>query len=242
MKKSYYPSITIAIPAYNEEENIEWVVKDSLKTLPKYFKNYEVLVVDDGSKDNTGKILDKLVKKNKKVRVIHQPNGGYSKAMAVGIQNAKKEFVAYLPADGQNIVKDMEKMFPLMKNSDVVLGTRGIRKDYNSYRKILSYGYLIFLRILFGIKVQDLNGLTIWRTLEVKKLKRIYSTESKGVFILAEIVARFQRKGLRISEAPSKYRARRAGTVKNTKFKVVRNTYEDAFKVWWKMITGEIKF
>ncbi len=238
--KSYFSSITIAIPAYNEEENIEKVIKNCLQDLPKYFKDYEVLVVDDGSRDQTGRIIDRVTEKNKKVRVIHQPNGGYSKAMAVGIQNAKKDFVAYLPADGQYFVKDMAKMYPYMESSDIVLGYRGIRKDYNMYRKILSYGYLFFLRILFGINVKDLNGPTIWRTSEVKKLKKIYSIHSKGVFILAEIVARFTKKGLRISEAPSVYRSRMGGKVKNTKFKVVRNTYEDAFKVWWKMITGEI--
>jgi len=240
MPDTKYPSITIAIPTYNEQENIEWVVKDSLKSLPKYFSDYEVLIVDDGSKDKTPQISDKLAGENKHVRVVHQPNSGYSKAMLTGIRNAKKEFVAYLPADGQYTVEDMKAMYPLMKSSDVVLGYRGIRKDYNLYRKILSYGYLIMLWLMFGIDVQDLNGPNIWRTNEANKLKEIYSVNSKGVFILAEIVARFKRKGLRISEAPSVYRSRRAGAVKNTKFKVVKDTYTDAFKVWWKMITGQI--
>ena len=232
-------SITIAIPSYNEQENIEWVVKDCLKSLPKYFTEYEVLVIDDGSKDKTGEIADKLSKENKNVRVVHQPNGGYSKAMLTGIRNAKKDFVAYLPADGQYTVEDMKKMYPLMESSDVVLGYRGIRKDYNVYRKILSYGYLIMLWLMFGIDVKDLNGPNIWRTSEVNKLKEIYSVNSKGVFILAEIVARFKKAGLRISEAPSVYRSRRAGAVKNTKFKVVKDTYIDAIKVWWKMLTGK---
>lgn len=231
-----YPSITIAIPAYNEEENIAWVVKNCLEDLPKYFKEYEVLIIDDGSHDRTKEISDNLSRKNKFVRVIHQPNSGYSKAMSTGIFKADKEFVAYVPADGQYYVKDMVKMFPLMENSDIVLGFRGIRKDYNLYRKILSYGYLIFLWLLFGITVKDLNGPTIWRTKEVKKLKQIYSVNSKGVFILAEILARFKKKGLRISEAPSIYRPRRGGVVKNTKFKVVRDTWIDAYKVWQKLL------
>lgn len=231
-----YPSITIAIPTYNEEENIEWVVNNCLKDLPKYFKDYEVLIIDDGSHDKTKEISDKLSKNSKFVRVIHQPNGGYSKAMSTGIFNAGKEFVAYVPADGQYYVRDMAKMFPFMKCSDIVLGYRGIRKDYNIYRKILSYGYLLFLWILFGITVKDLNGPTIWRTEEVKKLKQIYSVNSKGVFILAEIVARFKKRNLRISEAPSIYRSRRGGTVKNTKFRVVKDTWIDAFKVWQKLL------
>lgn len=233
-------SITIAIPAYNEQENIEWVVKDSLKALPKYFSDYEVLVVDDGSKDKTPEITDKLASENKFVRVVHQPNGGYSKAMLAGIRNAKKDFVAYIPADGQYTVDDMNQMYPLMPVSDLVLGYRGIRKDYNLYRKILSYGYLIMLWLMFGIDVEDLNGPNIWRTAEVNKLKEIYSVNSKGVFILAEIVARFKKMKLRISEAPSVYRERRAGTVKNARLKVVFDTYFDATKVWWKIVTNQI--
>ncbi|MDO8503244.1 MAG: glycosyltransferase family 2 protein [bacterium] len=234
------PSLTIAIPAYNEEENIEWVVKDALKNLPKYFKDYEIVVVDDGSKDKTGEIADRLAKENSRVRVIHQPNGGYSKAMSTGILNARKDFVAYMPADGQYLVADMAQMYPLMDTSDLVLGYRGIRKDYNLYRKILSYGYLIFLWLLFGISVKDLNGPTIWRTTEAKKLKEIYSTHSKGVFILAEIVARFKRRGLHIREAQSIYRPRRGGTVKNTKFRVVKDTFIDAAKLWFRMQTGKV--
>lgn len=235
MKTSKTLSITIAIPAYNEQENLEWVVKNCLKFLPNYFNDFEVLIVNDGSKDKTGQIANELAKKYKNVRSLHQSNGGYSRAMLTGIRNAKKEFVAYLPADGQYLVKDMEKMYPLMKNSDIVLGYRGIRKDYNLYRKILSYGYLILLFLLFGITVKDLNGPNIWRTMEVNKLKDIYSINSKGVFILAEIVARFKKRGLRINEAPSIYRSRRSGTVKNTRFKVVKDTFLDAAKVWWKM-------
>lgn len=234
-------SITIAIPTYNEEENIEWVVRDSLKSLPEYFSNYEVLIVDDGSKDRTAEITDRLAKENFSVRVIHQPNGGYSKAMLAGIRNAQKDFVAYIPADGQYTIKDMSAMFPLMENSDLVLGYRGIRKDYNLYRKILSYGYLIMLWMMFGIDVKDLNGPNIWRTTEVNKLKEIYSVNSKGVFILAEIVARFKKRGLRISEAPSVYRSRRSGAVKNTKFKVVKDTYIDALKLWMRMLAGKVQ-
>ena len=233
------PGITIAIPAYNEEENIGWVVKDCLKNLPKYFSEYEILVVNDGSHDKTGEIVDNLAKQHKNVRVIHQPNAGYSAAMLKGIRNAKKDFVAYLPADGQYLVTDMAKMYPLMEESDLVLGYRGIRKDYNLYRKILSYGYLIFLWLLFGITVKDLNGPNIWRTKEVNKLKEIYSVKSKGVFLLAEIVARFKIKGLKISEAPSIYRSRRGGAVKNARLSVSVLTAIDALRLKWKILTKE---
>ena len=120
MKK--YPSISIAIPAYNEEENLRWVVKDTLKKLPIHFKDFEIIIVDDGSTDKTGEIAEKLAKSNKNIRVIHQTNCGYSKAMLTGIKAAQKEFVAYMPADGQFLVSDMRHCFEAIKGNDLILG------------------------------------------------------------------------------------------------------------------------
>lgn len=224
-----YPSITIAIPAYNEEECIEWVVKDTFKSLPKYFKDFEVVVVDDGSRDKTGIILDKLAKANKKLRVIHQKNGGYSKAMWTGIKASKKEFVAYMPADGQFLIEDMRHCFEVMKNNDLVLGYRGGRSDYTPKRIFFSYGFLLILLILFDIKYMDVGWVHIWRTKKVQKLKLM---AMGGIFILTEILVRFKKLGYKIIEAPSYYRPRRAGEVKNAKLKVVFATFINALKLW----------
>jgi len=227
-------SLTIAIPAYNEEENISFVIKDTLKKLPKYFKNYEVVLVDDGSKDKTGKIADQIAKKNKHLRVIHQENGGYSQAMLTGIKASKKEFVAYMPADGQFLVDDMRHCFEVMNNNDLVLGYRGGRQDYATRRVIFSYGYLLLLLLLFDIKYMDVGWVNIWRTKKVQKLKL---TALGGIFILTEILVRFKNKGYKITEAPSYYHARLGGEVKNAKLKVVWNTFLNAFKLWWELKT-----
>ena len=230
MKFSYTnSSITIAIPAYNEEENIKWVVSDTLKSLPLYFKDHEIVVVDDGSTDKTGQILDLLAAKHKNLRVIHQPNGGYSKAMLTGIKASTKEFVAYMPADGQFLVDDMRHCFQKLENNDLVLGYRGSRPDYSAKRIIFSYGYLLLLLLLFGIRWIDVGWVNIWRTKEVQNLKL---KGTGGIFILTEIVVRFTRKGLRIDEAPSYYHVRKLGEVKNAKFKVVRDTLLTALKIW----------
>lgn len=224
-----YPSITIAIPAYNEEECVEWVVKDIFKSLPKYFKDFEVVVVDDGSRDKTGVILDKLATTYKKLRVIHQKNGGYSQAMWTGIKASKKEFIAYMPADGQFLIEDMRHCFEVMKNNDLVLGYRGGRSDYTPKRIFFSYGFLLILLILFDIKYMDVGWVHIWRTKKVQKLKLI---AMGGIFILTEILVRFKKLGYKIIEAPSYYRPRRAGEVKNAKLKVVFATFVNALKLW----------
>lgn len=221
-------SITIAVPAYNEEQNIEWVTKDALKYLPKYFRDYEVIIIDDGSTDKTGEIADKLATHNSYIRVIHQQNGGYSRAMLTGIMASKKDFVSYMPADGQFLVDDMRHCFEKLNDNDLVLGYRGSRPDYTVKRIIFSYGYLLLLLFLFGIRWIDVGWVNIWRTKEVQKLKL---NAGGGIFILTEIVVRFMRKGLRIDEAPSYYHVRKSGEVKNAKLKVVRDTFLSALKL-----------
>ncbi len=227
-----YPSITISIPAYNEEENIQWVVRDALSTLPKYFKDYEVLIVDDGSTDSTGKIADKLSKRFRKVRVVHQPNGGYSKAMLTGIEKADKKYVAYMPADGQFLIGDMRHCFELIKDYDLVLGYRGGRPDYSTYRLVLSYGYLLVLTLLFNIKYMDIGWVNIWNT---KKVQGIKIDNPQGIFILTEILVKFNKLGYKVAEAPSYYHPRIGGKVKNAKLKVVIMTLLNALSLWFKM-------
>lgn len=222
-------SITIAIPAYNEEESLAFVLKNTLSKLPKYFKNYEIIVINDGSKDKTGEIADKFAKKNKHVKVIHQKNLGFSKAMLTGIKKSKKEFVAYMPADGQFLIEDMRHCFTEMKNSDLILGYRGGRQDYTVKRVFYSYGFLLLLLMLFDIKYMDVGWVHIWKT---SKLKRVRLKALGGIFILTEIVVRFKNKGYKITEAPSYYHPRIAGEVKNAKAKVVANTFANAIKLW----------
>lgn len=222
------PSITIVIPVYNEEDNIAWVIRDTLKTLPTYFKDWEVIAVNDGSQDKTEKILDRLSSQNTKLKVIHQKHGGYSKAMLTGIKTAKKDYISYMPADGQFLVSDMRHCFMIMSENDLVLGYRGSRPDYTAKRMIFSYGYLLLLLLLFGIRWIDVGWVNIWKRKEVQKLKL---RGTGGIFILTEIVVKFIRKGLKISEAPSYYHIRSKGEVKNAKLQVVFNTFLSALKL-----------
>lgn len=235
MAKLLRPSITIAIPAYNEEENISFVLRDTLKKLPKYFKKYEVIVIDDGSTDKTGIIADKFAKKDKHLRVIHQKNKGFSNAILVGIKSSKMDFVAYMPADGQFLVDDMRHCFGELKTADLILGYRGGRTDYTTKRIFYSYGYLLLLLMLFNIKYMDIGWVHIWKT---KKAQKVKLSALGGIFILTEIVVRFNQKKYSIIEAPSYYHPRIGGEVKNAKFKVVFMTFVSAIKLWSELKSG----
>jgi len=237
-QKLELPSFTVAIPAYNEAENIEWLILKTLKQLPKYFTDYEIVIVNDGSTDETGQIADRLAKKHLQVRVVYQSNGGYSAAMLAGIKSARKEFVAYMPADGQFLVADMRHAFAHLQSSDLILGYRGKRPDYSPYRLLLSTGYLLFLWLLFGISYKDVGWVNIWRT---KKVQRLILEGSRGIFLLTEILVWFKQAGYSVIEVPSRYRSRRSGKAKNTSLKVVLDTLIQAKRLWWRLHFSEGK-
>lgn len=237
MKRNKKGSLSIVIPAYNEEESLNYVLKDTLADLPKYVKNFELIIIDDGSTDKTGQIADSCAKKNKHVRVIHQPNGGFNKAIITGLKNAKKTYVAHMQADGQDLIRDMANCFKIMDKYDLVLGVRGKRIDYNFYRSLLSYGAWFLYRVLFGITYEDVHWVYVWKTSEVQKLK---FDPKGGIFILVESLIKFQRKGLRVGEASSPYRPRYAGEGKNTSLEVVWRTFISTIKLWWRIVKGKI--
>lgn len=237
MGKTKRPSLSIVIPAYNEEESLGYVLNDTIKSLPNVARDYEIIVVDDGSIDRTPQIADSFAKKNKHVRVIRQSNRGFNKAMISGLRAAKKRYVAYMHAGGQDLIRDMVNCIRIMQDFDLVLGIRGKRIDYNSYRLLLSYGTSIAYRILFGITYEDVHWVYIWKTREVQKLKL---DPDGGIFLLVESLIKFKQKGLRIGQAFAPYRPRYGGDNKNTSLRVVWRTFTSMVKLWWKFGTRKV--
>lgn len=230
-------SLSIIIPAYNEEESLGYVLTDTLKDLPKVVKDYEIIMVDDGSVDRTLKIADSFAKKSKHVHVIHQKNSGFNKAVITGLKAATKEYVAYVHAGGQDLIRDIVNCIKIMQNYDLVLGIRGKKIDYNLYRQLISYGASIVYRVLFGITYEDVHWVYIWKTKEIQKLKL---DPRGGIFLLVESLIKFKRRGLKIGEASAPYRPRYGGDNKNTSLEVVSRTFISILKLWWKIVTGKV--
>lgn len=237
MKNKIKPSLSIVIPAYNEEESLGYVLTDTLKDLPKLVREYEVIIVDDGSLDKTSQIAESFAKKNRYIRVLRQSHGGFNRAMIAGLKVATKDYVVYMHAGGHDLIRDMVNCIRIMQDHDLVLGIRGKRIDYNSYRLLLSYGCLLLYRVLFDITYEDVHWVYVWKTKEVQKLKL---DPKGGVFLLVESLINFKRKGLKIGEASAPYRPRYGGDNKNTSLYVIWRTFISIFKLWWKIVTGKI--
>lgn len=231
-------SLTIVIPAYNEETALVFVLDDILKYLPTYISEYEVVVVDDGSTDTTGNIADFYAKKNKRIHVIHQSNSGYNSAMIAGIQAATKEYIGYFQADGQNLVRDFRHVYAILPRYDLVFVGRGKPHDYSLLRLVFHYGGFVLYFLLFGLRYQDPHWVYFWKTKELQKLK----LDSKGgVFLLVESLIKFKRKELKVFEAaPVAYRSRMGGEQKAVRPKVIWRTLQSVMKLWFQITTGRV--
>lgn len=216
-------SLSVLIPSYNEEANVTRVTKQAISDAKKFAKNFEVVIVDDGSSDQTGTIADRLAKKDKRVRVVHHKvNMGLGNALKTGVRACKNDIIVYIEGDGQSLLQDQGKLLEKIKNADVVLGYRSSRVDYTFFRKVLSYGYLLSLRIFFNLKFKDVNWSAAYR----RKIFDPIEIKSPSPFFTTEVVIKALRHGFKVTEAPTIYRPREAGVTKlgniRTAYKMLR--------------------
>lgn len=151
-------SLSVFMPAYNEEANIaKTLEKVSVVLADLKFKNYEIIVIDDGSKDKTAEIVKEFIKKNPSVRIIsHNPNKGYGEAIKTGFYNSKYEFIVFSDSDGQFNYSEITKLFAKIDHADIVTGFRIDRQD-SLMRLINGWGWTQISNILFGLNLKDVD-------------------------------------------------------------------------------------
>ncbi len=235
--------LTVVLPAYNEEDNIEKSVRDALAVLPKYCNQYCVLVVNDGSRDRTGEIAERLVQENPgHVRVIHHnPNQGYAAALRDGFLASETEYTFYTDSDNQFDYNDLEKLVPLAPDNDLVVGYRIDRQD-PWIRLFVSRCYNILVSSIFGLKVRDIDcAFKLFRRDVFDRIE----IKSKGFLVDTEILAKAGRKNMRIAEVGVRHLPRMAGQSTVTPWDVFK-TLRGVWWLWWtvfqvnwlKLVTG----
>lgn len=234
MSKHPDVDLSIIVPTFNEEDGIEQTVEEiykdvSEKGVKKIIKSFEVIVVDDGSFDHTPQILQNLKKRFKKLKIVkHNSNQGLGASIITGVENSNKRFITYLPADGQVFLREILEGLKAAPDADFVLTFRDKRKGYNPYRYLLSGTLMVSMKVFFGLSFKDYNWVHIYR----RSLFKSIATKSKGVFYLAEIVARAKEGGFKIAEAQAKFHPRSSGYSKNARLSVVIRTLIDLFRLW----------
>jgi glycosyltransferase involved in cell wall biosynthesis len=222
-------SISIFFPVLNEEGTVARLAEDFLAIIRSSFDRGELIIVDDGSTDRSREIADQLAQENEGyVRVIHhEQSRGYGNALKAGFEAARHELVFFTDGDYQFDVNDLYEALPHIEEYDVVVGYRQDRQD-PKYRLLLSRGYNGLVRILFGLKIRDVDcSFKLFRREALEKI----SIESTGYFIDTEIMVKGKKEGLRIREIGVRHLPRTSG-VSKVKMKHIFTTLREIFALW----------
>jgi len=205
-----FDSISAVLPAFNEEENIETATTRMVEALESLkLRDWEVIIVDDGSVDRTGEIADRLAEANSDhIRVFHhKPNLGYAEALKTGFTSARHQLIFYTDSDNQFDVRELKHLLPLIEDADIVCGFRIYRFDPLT-RLILSWGFNLLVRITFWINVRDIDcAFKLFRREVFDKV----TIESKKFFVDAEVLAKARYYGFRLVEIGVRHYPRPAG-------------------------------
>ena len=228
--------LSVFFPAYNEEENIEKTVRDAKKVLLKTAEKWEIIIVNDGSKDNTLKIAQKLRKEDKRIRVVnYKVNRGYGAVVKGGLYNAKYPWIVFTDSDGQFEFSELGKFIRTQKRTkaDLVIGFYLKRKvSFMTIATSKLWELVIFL--FFGLKVKDID--CGFKLISKKVIDIIPKLESeRGAFISSEFLVKSKKAGFRIVEIGVKHYPRKAGEATGRDLNVIIKSFVDLFNLWKKL-------
>ncbi len=226
--------ISVVLPAYNEEDSIEKAARAALEFLPTCFTDHEVLVVDDGSRDATAAVVEKLAREHPTLRLLrHEQNQGYGAAIATGFTAARGELIFYTDSDNQFDIRELKDTVPLLEDADVVFGFRVYRYD-SVTRCLLSWIYNRLVRVLFLVKVRDVDcAFKLFKREVVEQLH----FESRDFFIDTEMAARVSHLGSRLVEKGVRHYPRTAGST-TVRAGHIPKTLWTVFRMWFRIHFG----
>jgi glycosyltransferase involved in cell wall biosynthesis len=226
------PALSYFFPAHDEAENIEALVDEALDELPRLAERFEVICVDDGSRDGTGAIAERLAREHPGVvRVVRHPsNLGYGAALRSGFRAARFPLVCFTDGDRQFRVADVDRLLAALGGDggpDVVAGFR-IRRADPFARLLYARLYRLSLRLLFGLRVRDPDcACKLFRREALEGLR----VESGGAFLSAELLVKISARGGRIVEVGVPHHPRTAGRASGAAPRVILRAVRDFWRL-----------
>jgi glycosyltransferase involved in cell wall biosynthesis len=217
-------SLSIVLPAYNEEENVAAAVEEVSAVAENLGIDYEIILVNDGSSDRTGDIARELQERIPQFRLVeHYPNRGYGGALKAGFAAATKELIAFVPADKQFDFSEIERFLDAIDGADIVSGYRAARQD-NVVRRFNAFGWNTLVRLLFGYLCRDIDcGFKLFR----REVLDHVNVVSDGAMIDTEFLAGAKARGYRIAEVPVTHLPRAGGEATGANIKVIARAFRD---------------
>lgn len=225
-------SLSLVLPAHNEEANIEAVVTRARDVLPIFTDDFEIVVVNDGSRDGTKEILDRLHVEDPRIKPVHHAvNRGYGGALISGFNATSGDYVMFMDADRQFDIADIRNLSPFVALFDVVAGFRMERND-PILRRINAEVFNIAVRILFGVHMRDID--CAFKIFDGPMLRSL-DLSAPGALINAEIQAKLRRQGATVVQVGVHHYPRVAGTATGGSPKVIVRAMWETVVLWVRM-------
>lgn len=229
-------SISVFFPAYNEEGNIKDTVLKASDILKKRFKNWEILVINDGSSDDTKKVVSDLSKKESRIKLInHEVNKGYGASLQSGLYNSKYDWVVFTDSDGQFDFSEIDRFVVKQKetSADLVIGYYK-KRQVSKLKIITSKMWELSVMLLFGLKVHDIDcGFKLISKKVIEKIPKLES--ERGAFISSEFLIKSKKAGFKIVEIPVTHYPRTQGKGTGRNIRVIIKSFVDLFRLWRKL-------
>lgn len=232
MRRADRPSVSVVLPAFNEERNLEQVVSQALRIVPSLASSFQIIIVNDGSRDRTSVVAARLASLSESVQVIHHPhNRGYGAALKSGIEQAKKELIFFCDSDGQFTLEDFPRLLEWIDRYDMVIGYRERRQD-PPHRRLNARGWNLLVRGLFGLRVRDID--CAFKLFRREIFDRI-QIETVGAMVNTEILIRALSSGFTLKEVPVRHFPRHFGTQTGAKPKVILKAFVELARIYRKI-------
>ena len=219
-------SISLMFPLFKDRSTVKLMIKKSVNVLKKLKKKYEIIIVDDGCPQNSGKLAKEISKKYSNVKVFfHKKNLGYGAALKTGFKKFKNDWIFMIDGDNEYDVNDLFRLVKASENYDLVITYR-FKKKYTTSRILISWIYNAILRLIFNLKFRDIS--TGSRFVSRKLVKRI-KLMSNSPFVGAELAIKAELAGYKVGEIGIHTYPRTFGTGSSVSFKNILLTLKDMF-------------
>ncbi len=222
-------SLTVVLPAHNEEENIKSTVDACVSFLEKTVPRYEIIVVNDGSADSTPEIVKELSSANPNILLVnHIVNRGYGSALRSGFDEASMEYIFFMDSDGQFDISDLDRLLPYVNERKVVIGYRENRAD-SFVRSFNAWLYSLYIRLIFGLDVQDMD--CAFKVFPNQAYRLVRPIKSDGALFSAEFLIKLKNQGYILKEVPVRHFPRRYGDQSGAKIKVILKMFRESWEL-----------
>jgi glycosyltransferase involved in cell wall biosynthesis len=232
--EAHRPSISAFFPCYNDARSIEPLVRRAFEALPALADDYEVIVVNDGSTDDSAAVLARLAAEFPRLTLVSHPvNRGYGGALRSGFAHARKDLVFYTDGDGQYDVGELPLLMMLLTpDTDFVNGMKMTRQD-PGYRVFAGNLHKFVTRWLFWLPISDVD--CDFRLVRRRILDRVPLTQNSGS-ICVELVKRSHRAGAQFREVSVHHYARQFGESQFFRPSRIAKTYLDLARLWIRLM------